>query len=119
MPSTTVISSMSSSRALAVALMFAAPAAVAAPACPAYVHVAGGDHALADASLFDGPPAELADLEPVDGGWDLRDYAKSPRPLFLVCRYRATKEIKTVEVPRGTPACRVHEVGGATLADCG
>jgi hypothetical protein len=49
---------------------------------------------LAHVSVFDGPPADHADLIPRDGGWDLLDPPASPNlPNYtLGCTYRGSKE---------------------------
>ena len=50
-------------------LMTANTTACAATECPA----AHEGHPLSDVGVFDGPPAEMASLEPGDGGWRLND----------------------------------------------
>ena len=89
---------MSRSRYVWSLLCFAAlasTAAVAAPAtCPSSLPDAGSSHRLVNASLFDGPPSEMADLIPVSAGdvdrWDL----DSVDP-YLVCRFEGTAEVVT------------------------
>ena len=86
--------------------------------CPAFVSDKGLTHPLDDASVFDGPPSELADLIPVNGGWDLSSYKDNPRPMFMVCKYRHSNVTRTVEIHKGSAGCKVYEHAGATKADC-
>jgi hypothetical protein len=63
--------------------------------CPQTLSPGRVTHTLDNASLFDGPPADLADLIPVPAGaydeWNLQ----SVDP-FLVCRYKGT--VKTITI---------------------
>ena len=110
---------MSCSKVLAAALVLACSGARAATtSCPAYVSEAGATHPLSDASVYDGPPSQLADLEPTDGGWDLTSLRNSPRPIYLVCKYRGTTVSRALEVPKGTAGCAITEHAGATRITC-
>jgi len=62
---------------------------------------------LVDVSLFDGPPADLADLIPRNGGWDLLGPPVSPNlPNYtLGCTYRGSKDVVTVVLPRHIRVC--------------
>ncbi len=63
-------------------------------------------------SIFDGPPAELADLAPsavqrfgthIAQSWNLADYTRSK--LYLVCRYHGTDVTFTRVLPPGVQSC--------------
>jgi hypothetical protein len=110
--------SMSSSKLLVAALLLACGSAGAATECPAFVSEASVTHALTDASVYDGPPSQLADLEPTDKGWDLTSLRDSPRPVFLVCKYRGTTASRTLEIPKGTAGCAITEHAGAIQVSC-
>ena len=111
---------MSCSRLVAATLVLGASGcAQAAPvSCPSYVADSGVTHALDDASVFDGAPAELADLEPTDHGWDLTSLRDSKRPIFLVCKYHASTATRTFKIARGTAACLISVHAGATEVTC-
>ncbi|GLU31599.1 STY0301 family protein [Trinickia caryophylli] len=86
-----------------------ATAACAAPKhkfeCPSSLKVAGHEHALDNASLFDGPPEKQVDLIPISGKtadrWDLTDVDP-----YLVCRYEGTSQVVTIHA-EGAKACEV------------
>lgn len=92
----TKTSSVSRSDALLPLLGFVVIAcSAAAPAtCPSSVFDAGRRHALVNASLYDGPPDQMADLIPVAAGavdrWDL----DSVDP-YLVCKFQGTAKVVT------------------------
>jgi hypothetical protein len=70
--------------------------ASAAPiACPARMNDVGSWHILVNASLYDGPPDQMADLIPVAVGsvdrWSL-DHVDP----YLVCRYEGTAKTVTL-----------------------
>lgn len=64
--------------------------------------------------LFDGPPSELVELVPEDGGWTLGYKAVSPAGFFIVCKYYKSsadqnpKEI-AFHVPPGVKACMLQD----------
>ena len=62
-------------------------------------------HLFGSVSLFDGDPAGLADMIPIEGRWDVSKPATEG--WFLVCRYRGTKETKTFRVPDGVKFCDI------------
>ena len=62
-------------------------------------------HLFGSVSLFDGDPAGLADMIPIEGRWDVSKPATEG--WFLVCRYRGTKETKTFRVPDGAKFCDI------------
>ncbi len=113
---------MSSTSLLAAAVLtLASFSAIAAPptaSCPAYISEDGNTHSLSDASVFDGPPSEMADLVPTDAGWDLTSYKSSPRPLYLVCKYQHSTTTRALEIPKGLAACTIGTQAGATRISC-
>jgi hypothetical protein len=62
---------------------------------------------LKSVELFDGPPAERAELVLRDGGWDVPDPPLSPvLPNYtLGCTYRDSKEMVVVVLPRSVRVC--------------
>ncbi|MEX3853341.1 STY0301 family protein [Paraburkholderia sp. BR10923] len=86
---------MLSNKALFLAVcLVATSAACASPTrirfkCPSVLSAGGQHHVLDNASLFDGPPEEEADLIPEPGKtsdqWDLTGVDP-----YLVCRYHGT-----------------------------
>ena len=89
---------MSRSRSVWSLLCLAALAskgAAAAPAtCPSSVSDAGSRHRLVNASLYDGPPNEMADLIPVTAGDVDRWNLDSVDP-YLVCKFDGTTKVVT------------------------
>jgi hypothetical protein len=83
------------------ALMFGA--AAGPMECPPALPRASG-HPLANASLFDGPPAQMADLVPDRAGdtdrWDLDGIDP-----YLVCRFARTDKTVVLHAV-GAGACR-------------
>ncbi len=107
--------------------------APAAPliACPPQIQVESGDrpvvpqgwtlraerqmHWLRGADLFEGDPAELAQLRPAEDRrahrewWDIFD---NGRPYVLICRYEGLEAGLQAEVPRAARRCEVRAVRG-------
>ena len=75
--------------------------------CPEKTMDGGQSHSLSNASLFDTPPVNKVDLEPITVGsrdvWDL--YRIDP---YLICRYSGTTRI-----------VMLHPVGAKTCAMAG
>ena len=63
-------------------------------------------HRLDNLALFDGDPAELAQLKPDNG---------SLRPLYLVCRYQNSAITLQQALPVGISYCRVNQRDRYTL----
>ena len=101
---------MSRSRSAWLSLGFAAlatTAVAAAPAtCPSSLSDAGSRHRLVNASPFDGPPREMADLVPVPAEAVDRWSLDGVDP-YLVCRFEGTTRIVTFHVV----GARVCETG--------
>ena len=98
-------------------------------ACPPHLQVETGDtpvvpqgwtlrperqtHFLRGADLFEGDPAELAQLRPEEDRrarrewWDIYD---NGRPYFLICRYEGLEAGIQGEVPRAAKRCEVRTV---------
>jgi hypothetical protein len=82
--------------------------AIATPVnCPAFVQSDSGRHILDNASLYDGPPAQMADLVPefmvkMDR-WNI-DHVDP----YLVCEFAGTKQTVTFHAV----GARVCEAGG-------
>ena len=85
-------------------LMASSTAAYATTRCPA----TNGGRSLSDVEVFDGPPAELASLEPGDGGWKLDYKAAAPDGHFyLECRYAADGTPLAIKLPPSISSCRI------------
>lgn len=96
---------MSSSRLMvALILMASSTAACATTKCP----VVNGGHSLSGVEVFDGPPAELASLEPGDEGWKLNYKAAAPDGHFyLECRYTSDGTPLAIKLPPTVSNCRI------------
>lgn len=74
---------------------------------------------LDNLALFDGDPAELAQLKPDNGDSDEIHYwsqlDSSLRPLYLVCRYQNSAITLQQALPRGISYCRVNQHDRYTL----
>ena len=79
----------------------------APPSCPSSISDAGVSHELVRASLFDGPPEELADLIPVPAG-AMDQWRLDRVDPYLVCRFRGTQKITTFHAV----GAKVCEAGG-------
>ncbi len=93
---------------LASVMALIACSAAAAPVnCPAFIQAGAVKDELSNASLYDGPPDEMADLIPDESGamdiWNL----DSVDP-YLVCKYIGAAKIVTFHAT-GTKIC---EAGG-------
>lgn len=71
--------------------------------CPRSVSDGHQNHVLDNASLFDGPPEQMADLIPAQGKtadrWDLTGVDP-----YLVCKYKGTDKVVTIHA-QGAKAC--------------
>ncbi|WGS50056.1 hypothetical protein LFL96_00650 [Paraburkholderia sp. D15] len=72
--------------------------ATARVVCPASVVDVGTRHALINASLFDGPPEQEADLVPEPAGRVDRWNLDGVDP-YLVCKYKNTAKTITLHAP--------------------
>ncbi|MGL5588478.1 MAG: STY0301 family protein, partial [Aeromonas veronii] len=76
-------------------------------------------HRLDNLALFDGDPAELAQLKPDNGDSDEIHYwsqlDSSLRPLYLVCRYQNSAITLQQALPVGISYCRVNQRDRYTL----
>ena len=83
----------------------------AAPAtCPSSLSDGGTRHALDNASLYDGPPDQMADLVPVSAG-DMDRWNLDGVDPYLVCKYSGTTKVVTFHAV-GAKLC---EGGGKPL----
>jgi hypothetical protein len=73
--------------------------------CPDKITDQGHQRVLERASVFEGPPEELADLIPVAERWDLEPYQGTDRSLYLVCRYKQTNTTVTNIIPSYMREC--------------
>ncbi len=72
-------------------------------ACPASVWNSDGKHILYNASVYDGPPDQMASLEPVqEGNVDRWDVAGSDP--YLLCQYKGTERTVTLHA-KGVTTC--------------
>jgi hypothetical protein len=103
-------------------------AATAAFACPASVEVEGTArlrvpegfvlapspmrHWLRGATLFDGPPAELASLRPNEDARTRRDWWEldpaNPRRYHIICRYEGIEDGLEAMLPAGLRRCTIE-----------
>ena len=89
---------------VALILMASSTAACATTGCPAV----NGGHFLSGVEVFDGPPSEMASLEPGDGGWKLNYKAAAPDGHFyLGCRYAADGTSLAIKLPPTVSNCRI------------
>lgn len=76
-------------------------------------------HRLDNLALFDGDPAELAQLKPDNGDNDETHYWSqldgSQRPLYLVCHYQHSAITLQQALPAGISYCRVNQSDRYTL----
>ncbi|NPD66652.1 hypothetical protein HN018_21580 [Lichenicola cladoniae] len=80
----------------------------AAPAnCPSSLIEAGSDHTLVNASLYDGPPDQMADLIPVPAGSVDRWSLDGVDP-FLVCKFQGIMKVVTLHVV-GAKVCEAGQ----------
>jgi hypothetical protein len=112
---------------LIVGLLFVSSLVGAAPlaTCPQSIKEGSQSYALNDASLFDGPPEELADLMPDRDGemvWSLPAYQKSAQQrgeaLYFVCKYLKSKRTLSLKVSKAATTCSVVIRKGQTIAAC-
>jgi hypothetical protein len=76
-----------------------------------------GHHRFDIADITDGPPDEAAFLLPVRGGWDVSGGgALSPAGLYLVCRYRDTKETREIHLPATVKYC-ILDISNKTVVN--
>jgi len=87
--------------------LIACSAAAAPVNCPAFIQAGAVKDELNNASLYDGPPDEMADLIPDESGamdiWNL----DSVDP-YLVCKYIGTAKIVTFHAT----STKICEAGG-------
>jgi hypothetical protein len=93
--------------------------------CPSIQRIQGKSQPLDSASVFSGPPEELAELMPdlETSEWDLaRDQQAAKersQSLYFVCRYKNSKRTVSLPIPRDAALCKVEGmVSGATAAWC-
>jgi hypothetical protein len=87
----------------------ALPVRAAEVSCPPEIQVSGTWHSLNNASMFDGPPAELASQVPVNGVWDTRIEDSATGKYYLVCEYAGTSSKTSIPITAQITAC---EFGG-------
>jgi hypothetical protein len=80
---------------LAVAVVACTAAAPVPMACPPTITDANGTHALNNASLYDGPPDQMADLVPDRTGAVDRWSLDGVDP-YLVCKFQETTKVVTL-----------------------
>jgi hypothetical protein len=89
------MSSNSAARLIALVALLAGPGVAAPVACPSSIGDGAAQHRLTNASIFDGPPEEKADLVPDSSGrldlWKLEGV-----DAYLVCRFAGTERVVTL-----------------------
>ena len=71
--------------------------------CP---HASDG-HTFDYASLFDENPANLADLMPIDGEWDVSKHPTAAEGWQFACCYKGTQKTKVLPVPKSAKCCDI------------
>jgi hypothetical protein len=105
-------------------LVLAAAAHAQGVKCPSHQ----GNQPLSRVSVFDGPPAENADLAPdiqTGGGdhiyleWEVSSLSSSDRGVFLVCRYAASGDEPslTIKLDKKMRRCIYRSHGGGLPAE--
>lgn len=112
---------------LGIALFGAAHAALAAPvtACPPQHRDGKHTGLLESASVFDGPPKNLAELIPnlATLEWDLSKSQEQARArdesMYLVCKYARIKGTVTIKIPYEAASCKLEGIKGRASVACG
>jgi hypothetical protein len=109
----------------AVAVSYVTSAAAAGVKCPAVYHANKIHAPLEIASVFEGKPVKLVELMPdLDTTeWDIslsQMYVRQRgESMYLVCRYRGTKETVDLRIPGDATLCKVEgTLDGGTAAWC-
>jgi hypothetical protein len=79
---------------LAVTVVAGAAAAAPPATCPSSITEGARKHVLDNASLYDGPPSEMADLMPVRAGAVDRWSLGNADP-YLICKFSGTSKVVT------------------------
>jgi len=79
-------------------------ALAAATSCPLTFE----KHVLVDVGVYDGPPAELAELIGADGNWTLGYSPNIRRQYYLGCHFEGLARIYAVPVPTSATLCRIQ-----------
>jgi len=102
------------------ALMLWSGAAAAAEqfSCPSLSLPSGKPARVESISVFDGPPAEMADLVPDNADTSSREppywtLGKPERPTWVVCHYRKLKGTREFALPKAYTKCRLTGHGKA------
>lgn len=92
---------------LAVVVVACSGAGPAPAVCPSTLQDAAGKHVLDNASLYDGPPAQMADLVPAPAGAVDRWNLDGVDP-YLVCMFKGTARVVTFRAV-GAKVCEARK----------
>ncbi len=94
------------------------PACAAPVSCPVEIKISGVAHPLNNANVFDGPPAELASLEAVNGVWDTKIADSATGKYYLVCDYAGTSVQTTIPLSPGITSCELDGTQQTPQINC-
>ena len=105
---------MHRSTLIALSLMLSAGSAAAAEnfSCPLLTLESGKPIKAQTLSVFDGPPAEMADLAPDNADTNSKDayywiFSGQEKSVWVVCHYKKTKQTQQFALPKAFKKCQV------------
>ena len=103
-----------SSLLIALTLMLSAAGAAAAEnfSCPRFTLASGKQIKARSLGVFDGPPAELAELVPDNADTNPKDpyywtFSGQETAIWVVCHYRSTGQTQQFALPKAFKKCQV------------
>ena len=108
---------------IALPLMLSAAAAAENFSCPHFTLASGKQIKARSLSVFDGPPAELAELVPDNADTDPKDpyywtFSGQETAVWVVCHYRNTSQTQQFALPKAFKKCQATGPlnGGSSLS---
>ena len=105
---------MRTSTLIAFSLMLSASSATAAEnfSCPLFTLASGKQIKAQTLSVFDGPPAELAELVPDNADTNAKDpyywiFSGQEKAIWVVCHYKGSKQTQQFALPKAFKKCQV------------
>ncbi len=105
---------MRASTLVALSLMVSAASAAAAEnfSCPLLTLESGKPIKAQTLSVFDGPPAEMAELVPDNADTNPKDpyywiFSGREKAVWVVCRYKGSKQTQEFALPKAFKKCQV------------